>query len=60
MFINNATLNFANKIITIDYIDLILSGINDHIMIHVFRKFGNDIQINKDSNDSSKRDKTRH
>ena len=45
MFINNVTLDFANKIITIDHIDLILSGIN----AHVFYKFSNDIQINKDT-----------
>ena len=49
MFINNVTLDFANKIITIDHIDLILSAINAHVLIHVFCKFGNDIQINKDT-----------
>ena len=29
------------------HIDLILSGINPHLMIHLFREFGNDIQRNK-------------
>ena len=47
MFVNDGTLNFANEIITIDHIDLIISGINAHLMIHVFCKFGNDIQRNK-------------
>ena len=30
LFINNGTLDFANESITIDHIDLILSGINAH------------------------------
>ena len=40
----NGTLNFANKIINIDHIDLILSGIHIHSMPHVSCKIGNDIQ----------------
>ena len=47
MIINNVTLDFANKIITIDHIDLIISGFNGHLLIHVFCKFGNNILKNK-------------
>ena len=43
LFIFNGNLDFANNIITIDHIDLILSGINAHL----FSKFGNNIQRNK-------------
>ena len=34
LFITNGTLDFANKIITIDQIDLIRSGIHIHPMPH--------------------------
>ena len=37
MFMNNGTLDFVNKIITIDYIDLILSGIHIHSMLHGYK-----------------------
>ena len=49
MFINNGTFDFANKIITIDHIYLILSVINAHLMIHGFCKFGNNIHRNKEA-----------
>ena len=41
----NGTLYFSNKIKTIDHIDLILSGIHIHSMLHVSCKFDNDIQL---------------
>ena len=44
LFRDNGTL-FSNEIKTIDHIDLILSGIHIHSMLHVSCKFGNDIQI---------------
>ena len=44
LLINNGTLDFANKIKTIDHIGLILSRIHIHPMPHVSSKFGNDIQ----------------
>ena len=40
LYINIGTLEFANKIKTIDHISLILSGIHIHPML----QFGNDIQ----------------
>ena len=45
LFIKNGTLNFANKIKTIDPIGLIFSGIHIYPMLHVSCKFGNNIQI---------------
>ena len=47
LFIKNGTLNFANEIKTVDPIGLIFSGIHIYPMLHVFCKFGNDIQRNK-------------
>ena len=47
LFINNGTLDFANKIKTIDHIGLILSRIHIHPMPQVSCKFGNDIRRNK-------------
>ena len=47
LFIKNGTLEFANKIKTINRIGLILSGIHIHPMPHISCKFGNDIQRNK-------------
>ena len=47
MFINKGTLDFANKIKTIDHIGLILSEIHIHPMLHVSCKFGNYIQKDK-------------
>jgi len=44
MFIKNGTLDFANKIKTIDHIGLILSEIHIHPMLHVSCKFGNYIK----------------
>ena len=35
LFKTNETLNFANKIKTIDHINLILSGIHIHSRLHV-------------------------
>ena len=47
LFIKNGTLDFANKIKTIDPTGLIFSGIHIYPMLHVSCKFGNDIQKNK-------------
>ena len=47
LFIKNGTLDFANKIKSIDHIGLILSGIHNHPMPHASSKFVNDIQRNK-------------
>ena len=47
LFINNGTLDFLNKIKTIDHIGLILSGIHIHPMPPVSCKFGNNILKNK-------------
>ena len=45
--VHNGTINFANKIKTIDHINLILSGIHIHPRPHVPCKFSNDILRNK-------------
>ena len=59
LFKKNGTLYFSNKIKTVNHIRLMLSGIHIHPWPHVFCKFGNDIQRNSHSNDSSKRYKIR-
>ena len=46
LFINNGTLDFVNKIKTIDHISLVLSRIHYHPMPQVSCKFGNDIRRN--------------
>ena len=47
LFIKNGTLDFANKIKTIDHTGLIFSGIHIYPMLHVSCKFGNAIQKSK-------------
>ena len=44
LFIKNGTLDFANKIKTIDHTGQIFSGIHLYPMLHVSCKFGNDIK----------------